>query len=301
MNKVYSRLNEIPQGRANDIIIDGCVALEGGALRGLYTAGVLDELMLNDINMRDTIGISAGAINAVGYHEGMIGETARFILENRFDSRYLGYQALKNNKGIFGFDFIFEGMQNYDHPLFLNHDRHFITIATSLDTGKHVAFKDSECDDIFQTIRASASMPILSKKVIVDGKPYLDGGCYVSIPIDYALKQEYKKILVVRTRDKSYRKSTNIGTTERIEKILYRKYPYFLNSLLNSNKRYNGLCDILDQLEKQGIVYVIAPSEEVTVSRIEKDLEKLGDLYELGRSDVRRQLNQIKAYLKTPV
>lgn len=299
--KIYSRLNEIPQGNAHSDIIDGCVALEGGALRGLYTAGVLDELMLNNINMKDTIGISAGAINAVGYHEGMIGETERFILTNRFDSRYLGLQALKNNKGIFGFDFIFAGMQKYDHPLFSNPNRHFITIATSLDTGEHVAFQDNECDDIFQAIRASASMPILSKKVMVDGKPYLDGGCYVSIPIDFALKHSYNKIIVVRTRDKNYRKSLDMGKTEQIEKLLYHRYPNFLNSLLTSNKRYNGLCDILNQLEKQGVIYVIAPNQEVTVSRVEKDLEKLGDLYELGRSDVRNQLNQIKAYLKTSV
>ncbi|MCD7839313.1 MAG: patatin family protein [Erysipelotrichaceae bacterium] len=254
--------------------------------------------MLNDINMRDTIGISAGAINAVGYHEGMIGETARFIFENRFDSRYLGFQALKNNKGIFGFDFIFEGMQSYDHPLFSNPNRHFITIATSLETGQHVAFKDNECEDIFQAIRASASMPVLSKKVIVDSKPYLDGGCYVSIPIDYVLKEKYQKIIVVRTRDKSYRKSTDIGMSERIEKILYHRYPKFLKSLMTSNQRYNGLCDILDQLEKQGMIYVISPSQQVTVSRTEKDLEKLGDLYELGRKDVKNQLKQIKAYIK---
>ncbi|MCD7894771.1 MAG: patatin family protein [Erysipelotrichaceae bacterium] len=300
MSKIYSRLNEIPQGQANDMIMDGCVVLEGGALRGLYTAGVLDELMLNDINMRDTIGISAGAINAVGYHEGMIGETARFILENRFDSRYLGFRALKNNKGIFGFDFIFEGMQSYGHSLFLNHDRHFITLATSLDNGSHVAFKDNECDDIFQAIRASASMPILSKKVIVNDQSYLDGGCYVSIPVEYALKQEYKKIIVVRTRDKNYRKSTNVGLTEIVEKILYHHYPKFLHNLMTSSQRYNSICDILDQLEKQGIIYVIAPSQEVTVKRTEKDLEKLGDLYELGRDDVKRQLDQIKAYLKAP-
>ncbi len=299
MSKVYSRLNNIPYGRAHDIIIDGCIALEGGALRGLYTAGVLDELMLNDINMRDTVGISAGAINAVGYHEGMIGETARFILKNRYNSRYLGLQAFIHNKGIFGFDFIFEGMQSYDHPLFSNSDRHFITIATSLETGQHVAFKDNECDDIFQAIRASASMPVLSKKVMVDNKPYLDGGCYVSIPIDYALKEKYRKVIVVRTRDKTYRKSIDVGMTERIEKILYHHYPRFINSLMTSNQRYNGLCDILDQLEKQKIIYVIAPSQEVTVARTEKNLEKLGDLYELGRKDVKNQIKQIKMYLKS--
>lgn len=297
MNKVYSRLDKIPRGQANNVVIDGCVALECGALRGLYTAGVLDELMLHDINMKDTIGISAGAINGVGYHEGMIGETARFILENRYDSRYLGWQALKNNHGIFGFDFIFEGMQHYDHPLFSNHHRQFIAIATCIDTGERVAFKDNECDDIFQAIRASASMPILSKKVMVNDKAYLDGGCYVSIPIDYALKQQYRKIIVVRTKDKSYRKSTDIGMSERCEKILYHRYPKFVSSLMNSNQRYNGLCDILSQLERQGRIYVIAPSQKVTVSRVEKDLEKLGDLYELGRYDVKNQINQIKAYL----
>lgn len=300
MNKIYSGIKDIPKGNASDVIIPGCMVLEGGAFRGLYTGGVLDFLTQNDINMECTVGVSAGAMNGYNYTAGQIGRASRFNLSHRHDDHYVGLHAMVHNKGLFGFDLVFDDTRNGE-PLnmerFMSPDRRFIAVATNCLTGKPVYFEKGKCSDIFQAIRASASMPIFSKMVPVEGIPCLDGGCSENIPLDWALDEGYEKIIVIKTRDRSYRKSEEDKKIIRLKKLLYRKYPEFLNTLLKNNDHYNAVCDRIDQLEKEGRIYVIAPSEPVTVSRLEKDMEKLGELYYLGRSDAQKHLPKIKEFL----
>ena len=137
--EVYSKLDQIPCGIASNKTIDGCIVLEGGAFRGLYTAGVLDALLENDINLSCTIGVSAGAMNGVNYVAGNIGRTARINLKYRHDSRYVGVKAIRKNKGIIGFDFLMKGTQYFDPlntPRFMNPTRDFIAVCTNCKTGR---------------------------------------------------------------------------------------------------------------------------------------------------------------------
>ena len=178
--QVYSGIETLPRGRASDNITEGCMVLEGGAFRGVYTSGVLDALMEEDINMRCTVGVSAGALNGVNYVSGQIGRSGRINLRYRHDSRYVGPKALRRNKGIIGFDFVFGDMAKVpplDKKRFMDKSRQFYAVVTNLKTGKTEYLEKNSGIPPLRAVRASASMPFVSKPVIINGKPYLDGGC----------------------------------------------------------------------------------------------------------------------------
>lgn len=299
--KIYSKIDEVPRKAASETVTPGCMVLEGGSFRGLYTGGVLDFLMEEGINLACTVGVSAGALNGYNYAAGQIGRASRFNLSHRHDKQYVGFPAFLHNKGIFGFDLLFDDSRSgdpLDRKRFDDPNRRFVAVATDCQTGDPVYFEKGICSDIFQAIRASASMPVFSGMVPLDGKKYLDGGCSVNIPLQWALEQGFDKIVVVRTRDRSYRKSGESKALTRLQKTLYHRYPEFLKMLCESTERYNAECDRVDELERQGRIFVIAPSEPVTVTRLEKDMEKLGELYWKGQRDAQAQLYALREYLE---
>ena len=297
--KVYSGLNELPNRRASDNVTKGCIVLEGGAFRGLYTSGVLDALMENDINMECTVGVSAGAMNGIGYAAGHIGYSARVNLGHRLDKRYVGPGAIKNNKGVIGFDIAFNAPDGLE-PIALRRipklGKRFVAVATNCLTGKEEYFEADGSRKIFKAIKASASMPYISRPVGIGGKPYLDGGCACKIAYKWALEQGYEKIVVVRTREDSYRKPLD-SSKDAIVKAFYHRYPNLVESLLSSNEDYNRQCDEINELAESGRIFKISPSEPVTVGRLEKDVEKLGALYHLGYDDAIDCLDALREYL----
>ncbi|MCU6762705.1 NTE family protein rssA [uncultured Roseburia sp.] len=298
--KKYSGIDELPFGQAEGDIIKGCLVLEGGAFRGLYTGGVLDALMVHGIQLECVAGVSAGALNGYNYISGQIGRASRFNLGHRHDPDYVGLPAFRRNHGLFGFDIVFDDERNGE-PLnkekFMDPGRRFIAVATDCRTGKPVYFENGKCGDIFAAIQASASMPVISKMVEADGIPCLDGGCSVAIPLDFAIGEGYEKIIVVKTRDDLYRKNVKTGSFDKLKKLLYRKYPELLKALFSSASRYNELCERIQKLRAEGRIYVISPSSPVTVSRLERDMEKLGALYHQGYNDTVGQLEKIREYL----
>ena len=297
----YSGIDNLPSGTASEIITDGCLVLEGGAFRGVYTNGVLDAFMQHDINLRCTIGVSAGSLNAMNYLSGQIGRSARINLRYRHDSRYVGAKAVKNNQGLIGFDFMFSRMPfvpRMDWKRFRNSDRELYAVVTNLQTGKPEYFSKTMGENFYKVVSASSSMPYISKPVMLDGIPYLDGGCSCKVPYEWALAHEFKKIVVVRTRPRNYRKKLHSNKKLQPAELIYRQYPNFVASLLTSDENYNRQCQELENLEQKGKIFVIAPSQEVTVTRLEKDMEKLGELYYLGYYDAKAQIENLKAYLQ---
>lgn len=297
--RIYKNVNALPLGEASDNVTPGCIVLEGGAFRGVYTSGVLDRLMQSDINMECTIGVSAGAMNGFNYLSGQIGRSGRINLTYRHDSRYIGYRALRRNHGITGFDFLFNEIPNvlpFDEETFNKTPRRFVVVATNCVTGEPVYFEKGKCTDIFKAAQASASVPIASKMVYIDGSPYLDGGCSVKIPVDWAIEQGYEKIIVVRTRDRRFRKHKQ--RLDPIYERIYDTYPILRRLLENEAEMYNSLCDHIDALEKQGRIFVIAPSRPVRIMRFEGDMEKLGSLYQLGYCDAGGRMHALENYLK---
>ncbi len=296
----YSGIDKLPQGRASDILTDGCIVLEGGAFRGVYTNGVLDALMEADINMKCIVGVSAGSMNAVNYLTGQIGRSARINLRYRHDSRYVGGKALLKNQGIIGFDFIFGRMPfipDLDKKRYRSPERQLYAVVTNMDTGKPEYIEKSSGEDFFKVIAASSSMPFVSKPVVINNHPCLDGGCSCKIPYEWALEKDFRNIIVVRTRPRNYRKPVKSEQKFNPESVIYRDYPKFVASLLSINENYNHQCEELLKLEYQKRIFVIAPSQNIEISRLEGDMEKLGSLYYLGYHDTKNNLDALRNYL----
>lgn len=299
--KKYEKIDQILTGSSKGDVVEACIVLEGGAFRGMYTQGVLDALLEEHIHISCIVGTSAGALNGMNYASGQLGRGARMILNYRFDSRYVGTTAYKNNKGAIGFDFMFEEydkIEPWDREWFERPEQRFVAVATNCETGKAEYMEKGKCSDILQACRASASMPYVSKMVNIDGTPYLDGGCACKIPYRWAIHEKYKKIVVVRTREMEYRKKMPSQTVVRATYAMYKEYPEFAKTLYHCNAKYNHQCEEIEQLKVAGKLYVISPSEPVTVGRLESNLDKLGDLYLLGYNDAKSQIGDLKKYLE---
>ena len=295
---VYSGVSQLPSGHARDVIVPGCIVLEGGAWRGIYTQGALDFYMQNDINMAATIGVSAGAMSGYSYVSGQIGRSARINLSYRHDPNYYGVPAMLQNHGITGFKFVFEdlnGEDPLDEKAFNDPRRRFVAQATDIETGKAVYFENRKCSDINQGIRASATVPFLSQPVEIDGRKYLDGGIACKIPLDWALNEGYDKIIVIKTQDHSYRKSSNMP--ERLIRSFYHNYPSLMDDIFHEAESYNALCDRIDQLAEEGCIFVLTPSSPIEIERFEKNMERLGELYWRGYNDARATFPKLQEYL----
>ena len=299
MSQIYSKIDRIPSGQASEKLVEGCLVLEGGAFRGLYTQGFLDAMMLNDLNLSCVIGVSAGALGGLNYVSGQIGRSARINLSYRHDSRYIGVKALIHSHSILDVGFLTEDRGIISEPLdeqrFYRPEQRFAAVATNCVSGKPVVFEKGKCGDLLlDGVKASATMPYISPMVQINGIPYLDGGCSCAIPYRWAIKQGFEKIIVIRTRDPLFRKKdTRISPALRI----YSRYPALALKLIQSNSRYNRQCDEIELLHKNGRLLRLAPSEPVTVGRVEPNLEKLGELYWLGYNDCLSHLSRIRNYL----
>ncbi len=273
--------------------------MEGGAFRGLYTQGFLDALMLQDINLSCVIGISAGALSGVNYVSGQIGRSGRINLTYRHDSRYVGLKALLHSRSPLDISFLVEDRgiirEKLDEERFYRPEQRFIAVTTNELTGETAYFEKGKCKDILRAVQASATMPIISPPVMIDGVPYFDGGCSCNFPYRWAMEQGYRKILVIRTRELSYRKEEK---ESKLSLRMFQKYPVFARKLADRDSIYNQDCDDVERLHNEGRLLLLAPSKPVTVTRLEKDMEKLGDLYWLGYQDCLDRLEEIKTYLK---
>ena len=291
-------MNTIPKGQASGRLIDGCLALEGGAFRGLYTQGFLDALMIQDINLSCVIGISAGALSGVNYVSGQIGRSGRINLTYRHDRRYVGLKALLHSHSPLDISFLIEERgiikEKLDEERFYRPQQRFIAVTTNELTGETVYFEKGKCTDILKAVQASATMPIISPPVMIDGVPHFDGGCSCNFPYQWAMEQGYRKILVIRTRELSYRKEVK---ESKLSLRMYQKYPAFARKLADRDSIYNQDCDDVERLHNEGRLLLLAPSKPVTVTRLEKDMEKLGDLYWLGYQDCMDHLEEIRSYL----
>ncbi|MCD8295501.1 MAG: patatin family protein [Clostridia bacterium] len=299
MAKQYSGVSTLRKGDASDEITEGCLILEGGAFRGLYTSGALDAFMEEDLNMSCSVGISAGSLNGMNYISGQIGRSGRMNLQYRHDGRYCGFRALVQNKGVIGFKFIYGTMPNvedFNGERFYSRPMKFYAQMASLETGGAEYVEKNSGTDIWQAVRASSSMPYVSKKVIVDGKPYLDGGCACKVPVDWGKEHGYDKTVIIRTRERGWRYPVK-DKPSKMPYRFYRKYPEFAESLATTEVRHNEACARMEQMHDNGEIFVLWPSEHVTVSRLEKDMEKLGALYWLGYNDAKAAIPAIKEFL----
>ena len=298
--KTWSGYDSIEVREAPETIVPGCIVLEGGSFRGCYTSGVLDVLMENGINLQTTIGTSAGALNGYNYVAGEIGRSAKINLGYRHDKRYIGPGSLARNRGVVGFDFLLTSIEDelpFNRARFDDPSRRFLVTVTNCETGECIYCEKGVTNDFLKAVQASASMPFAADMVDVDGVPCLDGGCAVKIPYKWAMENGFEKILVIRTRPQPFRRPPESKRFMELSDRLYRNYPALAERLNTQALQYNTACDELDELHKDGKVFMLCPSGSISIGTLEGDMERLGALYLLGRCDATIQLPKIKEYL----
>ncbi|MDF2886000.1 MAG: Patatin [Lacrimispora sp.] len=280
---------------------EGALVLEGGSLRGVFTAGVLDVFMEQEIEMSYVNGVSAGSMSGMSYVSKQIGRTIKVDLDYVNDKRFLSFRNLMEKRSIFNFDFLFGELSNtlvpFDYDTFFKSEQIFEVIATRCKTGKPEYFEKSRCENFIDAVKASSSIPILSRMITVEGKKYLDGGC--SMPVDYqrAIDLGYEKIVLILTREPGYRKPSLDKWTKKGYERYFAPLPRFLKALEDVPERYNRMQKEIDRLEKEGRIYVIRPDHPVTVQRTEQDKRKLEALYQEGRGMALKHMDSLKAYL----
>lgn len=274
------------------------LVLEGGAMRAIYTAGVLDVFMEEGITFDGVIGVSAGAIHGCSFVTNQKGRNIRYYKKYSRDKRFMSFWNLLTTGDIVGEQFCYHELPDVldpvDHDAFAKSNTEFYIGCTNLETGKAEYPKITDLRKQIDLIRASASMPYVSHKVSYDGKLYLDGGCADSIPVDAFAKMGFDRQVVVLTRDASYKKEPE---NTALAKIMYRKYPKFVKDLKNRHKKYNHQREQIARWEEKGYIYVIRPSEELNIGRMEKDPEELQRIYDIGVKDAKEHIEEVKAYL----
>ena len=260
------------------------LVLEGGGLRGVFTCGVLDCFMEYGIRFPFTVGVSAGACNGLSYMSGQRGRAKSSNIDLMDQYHYVGFKYLLTQGCIMDFKLLFEYFPEkiipYDYEAYFSNPDRFVMVTTNCLTGKAEYFEEkSSSERVMEIVKASSSLPFVSKITYVDGVPMLDGGITDSIPVQFALDQGYKRLVVVLTRNKGYRKKeSKMG----IAKALYKKYPNLQKALSERNAVYNQTMDLIERLENDGQITVIRPINPVKVDRMEKDTSKLATLYNEG-------------------
>ncbi|MBE5993560.1 MAG: patatin family protein [Paenibacillaceae bacterium] len=281
---------------------EGALVLEGGSLRGVFTAGVLDVFMEQGIEMSYVNGVSAGSMSGMSYVSKQIGRTIKVDLDYVNDKRFLSFRNLVEKRSIFNFDFLFGELSNtlvpFDYDTFYKSEQIFEVIATRCKTGKPEYFEKSKCDNFIDAVKASSSIPILSRMISVGGKKYLDGGCSMPVAYQRAIDLGYEKIVLVLTREPGYRKPPLDKWTKKGYERYFAPLPRFLKALEDVPERYNRMQEEIDRLEKEGRIYVIRPDHHVTVQRTEQDKRKLEALYQEGRRLALEHMDSLKAFLK---
>jgi predicted patatin/cPLA2 family phospholipase len=290
--------------------------LEGGGFRGMFTSGVLDVLMEHGIYDFDSVwGVSAGAIAASSFKSRQIGRSMRIMLAFRDDRRFMSLWSFARTGDIAGGEFLYEEVQNHLDPVdvaaFEANPLRMYAVATDVVFGTPAYLPCVKLPDDVVKVKASASLPPVSRMVEIDGHRYLDGGTTDAVPYEVALglgdapqvpgHEPARRALVVMTQHREYRKTLSPLTYEylALRSHRYDDFPYYVNALETRADRYNAMRARLFALEAQpqGPVLVIAPEKPVEVGVSERDGGKLLDLYLQGRTQAERRLAEIEAFL----
>ena len=276
------------------------LVLEGGAMRGLFTAGVIDVLMENGIECPAFVGVSAGAAFGCNYKSRQIGRALRYNKRFCRDPRYCSFRSLFKTGDVFGAQFCYHEVPNtldtFDVKAFDENPMAFYLVASDVETGTPFYKKIDHADDTaYEWIRASASMPIVSRVVELDGKKFLDGGVTDSIPLAF-MERQYDRNVVVLTRPRDYQKQP--ASKLWLYRLTLRKYPNMLRAVRERHLMYNEQRAHVFAQEKAGKAFVICPDKPLEVGRMEHDPEQLQKAYDTGRQTALRQLGALKRFME---
>ncbi len=260
------------------------LVLEGGGMRGVFTTGVLDAFMKHDVYFRYVVAVSAGACNGMSYisRQPRRARVSNIDFLGRYD--YIGLRHLFRQGCIFDCKLLYDDFPNkllpFDWDTFFDGRTEYEMVATDCLTGQpRYLSENSDKQRALDIVRASSSLPYVSKMVKVDGVPMLDGGIVDSIPVMRAVEKGYDRNVVVLTHRKGYR---NDGKDRTIPNIIYKRYPKLCEALSHRIAAYNAQLDMVDRMESEGRVVCIRPEKPMEVKRMTRDIEKLERLYEEG-------------------
>ncbi len=274
------------------------LVLEGGGVRGIYTAGVLDVFMENGLFFDGVIGVSAGAVHGCSYLSGQKGRSLRYYKKYCADPRFMGFKSWLKTGDIVGVDFCYHELPDkldiYDHEAFRQCKVPFYVTCSNVETGEAEYLQITDMKEQVDYLRASATLPYFSRIVNINGKKYLDGGCTDSIPVEAFQKLGYSHNVVVLTREAEYRKAPEQGF---LAKLLYRKYPEYTKALCDRHLTYNRTVERIVEMEKEGSVFVIRPESSLNIGRLEKNPENVQRVYDIGRADALKYMDDLRCWL----
>ena len=275
------------------------LVLEGGGMRGLYTAGILDAMLDKNFQVNGIIGVSAGALFGVNYVSKQRGRSLRYNQKYASDPRYMSFKSLITTGNFVNKDFAYYELplklDIFDEESFSKSKTDFYATVTNVETGKPEYLKIINATIQIEELRASSSLPFCSKIVKINDKLYLDGGISDAIPVNKCFEMGYDKVIVITTRPLNYRKTKS---NQLLPKIFYHRYPNFVKAINTRYQRYNDTLDQLQELEKQNKIFVIRPSKLIKINRLEKNPDKMQEIYNLGLQDFQDNYQALQKYLK---
>lgn len=275
--------------------------LEGGTLRPIFSAGVMDALLDNNIMFPYCIGVSAGITNGVSYLSKQKGRNLEVVEKYRNDPRYLSKRNFFKCRSLFGLDFVFDEIPNklvpFDMDTYLSYKGKALVGVTNAQTGESEYFNALELDNKCTILRATCAIPLVFPAIKINNTDYFDGGLADPIPIRKAISDGNDKHLIILTRPKEYRKTLS-RSTKLCCNIIKRKYPKLKDVILNRHENYNETVRFCEKLEEEGNAIIIRPKLEQCVESFEKDVNKLRETYNNGYKMCIEKLDDIKALFK---
>ena len=257
-------------------------------------------IILINLYINNIYAVSAGCYNALSYISRQRGRSFRINTTYLLDKRYINVKRILTGKSAVNTNFIFEDvfkeLDEFDYDAFRSNCGKFYAVSTDCESGEpyYALIKDLEED--VEYVKASAALPLFTKIVRVDGKKLLDGGSGDSIPILKAIEDGFVNNVIVLTRPKGFALGDN--KLMRFYKLKYKKYPNLLNTMENRKYKYNNTLKVIEELEEKGQVIVIRPKEDLNISNLEKDINKIRYIYQMGYEDGLQYINKIKNFIK---
>ena len=278
------------------------LVLEGGGVRGIYTAGVLDVFMDHSLTFDGLMGVSAGAIHGCSYLSDQKGRSLRYYRKYVSDPRFMSWLSFLKTGDFVGVEFCYHTLPDkldlYDHDAFLRNPTPFYAVCTNVDTGQPEYLRITDMRGQIDILRASASLPFGSRIVEIGEKRYLDGGCSDPIPVDKFREMGYGRNVVILTRPADYE---DRPVKMALLKLWYRNFPNFVRTLSRRHIIYNETMRRIEELERSGEIFVIRPSGILPLGRVERNPKKVVEVYQRGRADAMRALEDLRRWLDFPV
>jgi len=275
------------------------LVLEGGGMRALFTAGVLDALLdVKELDIDGIVGVSAGALFGANYVSGQKERAIRYNKKYARDKRYMGLHSWITTGNAVNKEFAFYEipfkLDVFDQEKFKQSKIDFYVVMTNVENGQaeYVLIKD--VFEQMEYLRATSALPFASKIIEINGKKYLDGGISDSIPIDYCQSLGYDKIIVVLTRPENIHKEDKLNF---LYKLVYRKYPNLVERLINMGKDYEVVLKKIKDLENENKIFVIRPPEVLKIGRLEKNEDKIQNVYDIGLNTGIKEIDNLLNYL----